>query len=85
MKRGIVLAIFMLLGLFLGMVLTEIAGNVSGLSFLCWGKSVGIEPAAVLDLSVFKLTFGVTLKMNLATVICMVLSLFLYAKVGRTL
>lgn len=85
MKKGIVLTIFLLLGLFLGTVLTEIAGNVSWLSFLCWGKSIGIDPAATLDLSVFTLTLGVTLRMNLATVLSLVLALFLYAKVGRNL
>jgi hypothetical protein len=85
MKKGIVLTIFLLLGLFLGSVLGEIAANVPSLSFLTWGKSIGIDPAATLDLSVFTLTIGMTLKMNLATVLSLVLSLFLYAKIGRNL
>ena len=84
-KRGLILRLFWLLGSCLGGVLTEIAQNVPALQFLTWGKSIGIGSPnpIVIDLSVVQLTFGITIQMNLAILICLIGSLLFYHGVGK--
>ncbi len=85
MKKTLVFLLFFLMGIFLGTVLTEIASQVSFLSFLTWGKTIGFgDPnPLVLDLSVIKLTLGFTFQINLAILLCLIGSLIFYAKVGK--
>ena len=44
------------------------------------GVNPGIAPPAVLDLKVVSLTFGLTLKINLASLLGIVLALVIYRK-----
>lgn len=84
-KKGLVFVLFLFMGIFLGGVLTEIAQNVEFLHFLTWGKSIGVGSATpiTLDLSVIQLTFGFTIQMNLAILLCVIGSLLFYQKVGK--
>ena len=87
MKKGLIFALFLLGGVLLGSLLTEIAENVSFLRFLTWGKSIGIgvpDPVRI-DLSVITFSFGFSLQMNLALLICLVAALIFYAKVGKNI
>ena len=84
-KNRLVFTMFLLMGLLLGSVLTEIAQKVSFLNFLTWGKSIGIgvpNPITI-DLSVFSFSFGFSLQMNLALLFCIIGSLIFYSKVGK--
>lgn len=85
LKKGIVFSLFLFMGIFLGSILTEIAQNVSFLSFLTWGKTIGIgvPNPVVIDLAVVTLSFGFSLQMNLAILICVIGSLIFYSKVGK--
>lgn len=47
MKRALLLILYLFGGLLIGTLLTEIARNVSWLSWLCWGKSIGINSLSV--------------------------------------
>lgn len=87
MKKGLVFGLFLLGGVLLGSLLTEVAENVSFLHFLTWGKSIGIgvpNPVSI-DLSVITFSIGFSLQMNLALLICIVAALIFYAKVGKNI
>ncbi len=85
MKRGFIFVLFLLLGLFLGVVLTEIASRVDALAFLTWGQHIGIGSGAplVIDLSILQLTFGLSIQVNLAMLLCLIGSLLFYHTVGK--
>lgn len=87
MKKFLILMLFLLGGILLGTLLTKIAEQVSFLKWLCWGDSIGIgypNPATV-DLSVLKLQFGISLQMNIAKLLSIIVSLVLFLKVGKKL
>lgn len=86
-KKGLIFTLFLFMGIFLGSILTEIAQNVPFLSFLTWGKTVGIgvpNPISI-DLAVINLSFGFSIQMNLAILLCVIVSLLFYAKVGKNI
>ena len=76
-----VLLLFILSGLVIGGLLGKLAGNVSWLWWLSYEQEFGLDTPLVLDLSILKLTFGITFKINIASVIGMLLSIFIYKKV----
>lgn len=75
------LLLFILLsGLVLGGFIGEVLGGYSALSWLNYGKEFGINPSAPFELNfyVFRLTFGFLVKINIASIIGVLLSLLLY-------
>ena len=49
--------------------------------WLAYGNSFGLSSPLELDLSIMKITFGLTFRMNIASIIGMILSIFIYRKV----
>jgi len=76
-----ILIIFLLAGLVVGGLLGEIASNVSALWWLSYGESFGLSSPVELDLSVITVTFGLMFKINIASIIGMVLAIFIYRKI----
>ena len=76
-----ILLVFLLAGLVIGGLLGKLASSVSWLWWLSYEQQFGLETPIVLDLSVLKLTFGLMFKINIASIIGMVLSIFIYRKV----
>ena len=58
-KNGWVLLIMLLSGIVLGGFIGMLTANVSGLSWLNYGQSFGLESPVVLDLGLLVLTFGI--------------------------
>jgi hypothetical protein len=55
-----------------------------GIDFLWWlsyGEEFGLTSPIVLDLSIIKLTFGLQLKINIASIIGVAIAIFIYRKV----
>ena len=73
-KNMWVLIVFILSGLVL-------ASNVSGLWWLSFEQEFGLKEPLVLDLSILKLTFALTFKINMASIVGMLISIFIYRKV----
>ena len=64
-----------LCGIVIGMMLAGVTKNISALSWLSFGLSFGMSTPLVLDLSLLKLTFGLAVDLNVATIICITLCL----------
>lgn len=76
-----ILIVFILSGLVIGGLLGELASRVDFLWWLSYGQAFGLSSPIVLDLNIIKLTFGLTLKINIASIIGMAIAIFIYRKV----
>ncbi len=76
-----VLLIFILSGLVVGGLLGEIAGSVDWLWWLSYGQSFGISTPVTLDLSVVIVTFALTFKISISSIIGMILAIVIYRKI----
>ena len=76
-----ILLVFLLAGLVVGGLLGRLASSVSWLWWLSYEQEFGLQTPLVLDLSVLKLTFGLMFKINIASIIGMILSIFIYKKI----
>lgn len=80
-STGYWLWIFILFaGLVLGGFIGDVLGDISALSWLAYGKQFGINASdpMVIDLYIFKLTFGFSMHINIASIIGVFLSMLLY-------
>lgn len=76
-----ILLIFILSGLVVGGLLGDLAGKVDFLSWIGYGESFGLTSPLELDLSIIKLTFGITFKINISSIIGLILAVFIYKKI----
>ena len=75
-----ILLIFILSGLVVGGLLGELASKVDWLWWLSYGESFGLNEPITLDLSVIQITFGLMFKINISSIIGMILAVFIYKK-----
>ncbi len=76
-----ILVLFILSGLVIGGLLGELASKVDFLWWLSYGQSFGLTPPLTLDLDVIQLTFAIAFKINIASIIGMVIAIFIYRKI----
>lgn len=76
-----ILLIFICSGLVIGGLLGEMASQVEWLNWLAYGQKFGLQEPLVLELNVIKITFGLMLNINIASIIGMAIALFLYRKI----
>lgn len=76
-----ILLVFLLAGLVIGGLLGKLASSLSWLWWLSYEQQFGLETPFVLDLSVLKITFGLMVKINVASIIGMILAIFVYKKI----
>ena len=76
-----ILILFILSGLVVGGLLGELASKVDFLWWLGYGESFGLTSPLELDLNIIKITFGLVFKINIASIVGMIISIFIYKKV----
>jgi Domain of unknown function (DUF4321) len=80
----VVLLVILILGALIGSVIGEVIATLAPGGFLeaifSKGINPGIAPPLVLDLKVLTLTLGLTIKINLASLLGIVLALLIYRK-----
>ena len=80
-------ALFYLIGLCCGIVVGTLVSSLAASSKLLWwlayGLDFGLTEPIILDLSVIRLTFGVTLNLNISVVIFTVIALLITRKLYR--
>lgn len=80
-KSTWIVILFIFAGLVIGGLLGEVASQVDWLSWLAYGQTFGIENPFVLNFNVMSLTFAFTLHINIASIIGLAISIFLYRKI----
>ena len=77
-KNGWTLFLLILAGIVLGGFAGSLAAGVSGLDWLNYGQSFGLEEPMVLTLGFLVLTFGLTIKITIAGIFGIVLAILVY-------
>lgn len=79
-KSLLVLIIFILCGLVIGGLIGELASNVSWLNWLSYGQQFGLSTPITLNLGVVELTFGILFKINISSIVGIVIAIFIYRR-----
>ena len=82
-KSSWIIIIVMLIGLVIGTVIGSYCSGISALGWLDYGQVFGITSPLVLDLGVFVLTLGLTIKINIASIIGIIISFIIYRLLVR--
>ena len=80
-KSGWILLLFLLSGLVIGGLLGELATKVDWLWWLSFGEEFGLQEPIKLDLKVMTITFGLMIRINVASIIGVLAAIFAYRKV----
>ena len=59
-------------------IVGELTSGISGLSWLSYGKSFGFQNPIVLDLGILVLTFGLSIKITIASIVGVLVAIFIY-------
>ncbi len=79
-KNGFACILILLAGLVVGGLIGQLASGVSALSWLNFGQSFGVQNPFVLDLGILVLTFGLTIRISIASVIGIILGVIVYRR-----
>ena len=77
-KNGWTLLLLILAGIVLGGFVGSLTAGVSGLDWLNYGQSFGLESPVVLSLGLLGLTFGLTIKITVAGIMGIILAIIIY-------
>ena len=75
-----ILIIFILSGLVIGGLIGQYAANVDWLSWMSFGQQFGLSEPLTLDLSIMKITFGLTFNINIASIVGLTIAIIIYRK-----
>lgn len=73
-KNAWVLLLLMLAGIVIGGLIGTLADGVAGLDWLNYGQSFGIDKPIELNLGVLIITFGLSIKITIASILGMILA-----------
>ena len=76
-----ILIVFILAGIVIGGLLGDLAANSSGLWWLAYGQQFGLSEPLSVDLSIIKFSFSLLIKLNISSILGMILAIFIYRKV----
>lgn len=79
-KNVWILLIFLLSGIVIGGLLAHFAASVSWLSWLAFGQEFGTNGPVGIDLSILKFSVELRLKLNVASIVGMIIAAFIYSK-----
>ena len=77
-KNGWILLLLMLAGIVLGSFIATLTQNMAGFSWLSFGQSFGLDSPIVLNLGIIVLTFGLTIKITIGSIIGLILAAIVY-------
>lgn len=77
-KNAWVLLLLMLAGIVVGGFIGNLTSDVSGLSWLNYGQSFGLDNPLVLNFGILVITFGLTIKITIASIIGMIIAGLVY-------
>ena len=80
-KNGWLLLLFIMIGIVIGGLISEETAGVSGLSWLSYGNTFGINSNGnplVLDLGILVITFALQIKITVASIIGVIAAIVIY-------
>ena len=80
-KNGWLLLLFILIGIVIGGLISELTSNVAGLSWLSYGYKFGINNSGnplVLDLGIFVSTFALQVNITVASINGVIAAIVIY-------
>ena len=77
-KNNWALFLLLLAGIVLGGFIGELTSGVTGLSWLNYVQSFGFSNPIVLNLGILVITFGLTIKITIASIVGVVLAIIIY-------
>ena len=77
-KNGWTLLLLVLAGIVLGGFVGSLVSGISSLDWLNYGQAFGLESPIVLSLGLVVLTFGLTIKITIASMIGIILAILIY-------
>lgn len=80
-KNGWLLLLFIMIGIVIGGLISEVTSGVSGLSWLSYGNTFGINSNGnplVLDLGILVITFALQIKITVASIIGVIAAIVIY-------
>ncbi|MGN0158455.1 MAG: DUF4321 domain-containing protein [Brotaphodocola sp.] len=77
-KNFWILLLLLLSGIVLGGFLGSLADGISWLSWLNFGQSFGLDTPLVVNLGVMVITFGLSIKISIASIIGVAIALIIY-------
>lgn len=80
-KNGWFLLLFIMIGIVIGGLISEVTAGVSGLSWLSYGNTFGINSNGnplVLDLGILVITFALQIKITVASIIGVIAAIVIY-------
>ena len=77
-KNFWVLLLLLLTGIVLGAFIGNLAQEATRMTWLNFGQSFGLESPIVIDLGILVLTFGLSIKITMASIIGVAIALLIY-------
>ena len=77
-KSPWVLLVLMLAGIVLGGFIGKLTQNSPALSWLNYGQSFGLDSPIVLNLGIMVITFGLSIKITIASILGLILAAIIY-------
>ena len=77
-KNVWVLINLMIAGIVIGGFIGTLTQNVEGLNWLNYGQSFGLDSPIVLNLGIIVITFGLSIKITIASILGLVLAAVIY-------
>ena len=80
-KNGWLLLLFIMIGIVIGGLISEVTAGVSGLSWLSYGNTFSINSNGnplVLDLGILVITFALQIKITVASIIGVIAAIVIY-------
>ena len=80
-KNGWLLLLFIMIGIVIGGLISEVTAGVSGLSWLSYGNTFGINSNGnplVLDLGILVIKFALQIKITVASIIGVIAAIVIY-------
>lgn len=77
-KNVWVLLLLMLAGIVLGSFVATLTQNIPGFSWLAFGQSFGLDSPIILNLGVLVITFGLSIKITIASILGLLIAAVIY-------
>lgn len=77
-KNAWVLLLLMLAGIVLGSFVGTLTQNIPGFSWLSYGQTFGLDSPIILNLGILIITFGLSIKITIASILGLILAAFIY-------